>query len=433
MVGATKSLNKSLHKASRAKNDEFYTQLGDIANELKHYLDQLHGKVIFCNCDDPFESNFFKYFAANFNTLGLKKLIATSYLKSPIVGDQLSLFDIEGLKPDGREPYVVEINEVPDANDDGAINLDDVESLLRHNKNVATPLKGSGDFRSEECVALLKQADIVITNPPFSLFREFVAQLAEYNKKFLIIGSKNAITYKEIFKLIKENKLWLGYGFTGGNAYFKIPPEKSREFAAGVYDPKTGLVKFRNVGWFTNLYVDKSEDPITPYMTYEQGRKKGLYPKYDNYDAIEVSKLSEIPSDYDGVMGVPITFLDRWTPSSGIEIVKFRKGDDGKDLTYTKKNGIISAEREREGTTILQGSHSLSSDQTGGLIRTKMATTDEARISMEKKLLRDYSSNEFEIIGHVGSVGADGVYSFANAIYINGKKLFKRVLIKRKK
>ena len=184
---------------------------------------------------------------------------------------------------------------------------------------------------------MLKKADIVITNPPFSLFREFVAQLVEYNKKFLIIGSKNAITYKEIFKLIKENKLWLGYGFAKGNAYFKIPPEKSREFAAGVYDSNTGLVKFRNVGWFTNLYVDRSEDPITPYLTYEQGRKKGLYPKYDNYDAIEVSKIAEMPSDYDGVMGVPITFLDKWVPESGIEIVKFRKGNDDKDLAFTRE------------------------------------------------------------------------------------------------
>ena len=337
----TKSLNKNLHKASRAKFDEFYTQLPDIANELKHYRNQLRGKVILCNCDDPFESNFFKYFAANFNTLGLKKLIATSYLKSPIVGGQLPLFDIEGLKPNGKEPYVVEINEVPDANEDGAINLDDVEILLRHNKNATMPLKGTGDFRSDECVALLKKADIIITNPPFSLFREFVAQLVEYDKKFLIIGSKNAITYKEIFKLIKENKLWLGYGFAKGNAYFKIPQEKSREFAAGVYDPNTGLVKFRNVGWFTNLYVDRSEDPITPYLTYEQGRKKGLYLKYDNYDAIEVSKIAEIPSDYDGVMGVPITFLDKWVPESGIEIVKFRKGNDDKDLAFTR-------ERERE-------------------------------------------------------------------------------------
>jgi len=198
-------------------------------------------------------------------------------------------------------------------------------------------LKGDGDFRSPECIKLLKQSDIVCTNPPFSLFREYVKQLVDYNKKFLIIGSKNAITYKEIFKLIQEGKLWLGYGFARGNAYFSIPSSSIRQFAAGVYDSSTGLVKFRNVGWFTNLSVDKSNDPITSYLTYEQGRKKGLYPKYDNYDAIEVSKLSEIPSDYMGEMGVPITFLDRWVPKSGIEVIKFRKGNDDKDLTYTRE------------------------------------------------------------------------------------------------
>src|SRR3989338_5438016 len=192
MLMEKKSSNKNLHKANRAKKDEFYTQIIDIEKELKHYKGQFMGKVILCNCDDPFESNFFKYFAANFNTLGLKKLIATSYLKSPIVGGQLSLLDIEGLKPEGKEPYVVEINEVPDMNSDGAISLDDVEHLLKHDKNVAMPLKGGGDFRSEECVALLKQADIVITNPPFSLFREYIDQLMEHKKKFLIIGTWNA-------------------------------------------------------------------------------------------------------------------------------------------------------------------------------------------------------------------------------------------------
>lgn len=381
-----KSLNKSLHKASKAKNDEFYTQLGDIANELKHYRDQLRGKVILCNCDDPFESNFFKYFAANFNTLGLKKLIATSYSGSPIVGQQMLPGLMKGLKKaEKKEPYVVEINEVPDMNKDGAISMDDVEHLLKHDKNVATPLK-DGDFRSEECAKLLKQADIVITNPPFSLFREFVALLVEHDKKFLIIGSKNAITYKEIFKLIKDNKLWLGYGFAAGNAFFKIPPEKSREFAPGVYDPNTGLVKFRNVGWYTNLEVDRSENPLTPYLTYEQGRKKGLYPKYDNYNAIEVSKLAEIPVDYDGVMGVPITFLDYWTPSSGVEIVKFRKGNDDKDLAFTR-------ERERE------------YNRTSG-----------------------YS---FAIVGSNRGVDQDPNGIYGRGTMLNGKETFKRLFIQR--
>lgn len=305
--------NKSLGKARDAKQDEFYTQLGDISNELKHYKAQLRGKTILCNCDDPFESNFFKYFALNFNTLGLKKLIATSYLRSPVAGAQLPLFSIEGLKPEGKEPYAVEINEVPDHNGDGATDLTDVEYLLKNNANTARTLKGdatysSGDFRSHECVELLKQSDIVITNPPFSLFREFVAQLVAHNKQFLLIGSKNAITYKEIFALVRENKLWLGRGFTAGNAYFKIPPENARDFASGVYEESTGLVKFRNVGWFTNMDYENRHEEIPLYKKYTPAE----YPKYCNYDAIEVSKVAEIPVDYPGAMGVLITFLDKY-------------------------------------------------------------------------------------------------------------------------
>src|SRR3989339_1192474 len=218
---AAKFLNTNLHKASAAKKDEFYTQLVDIEKELKHYKEQFQGKVVYCNCDDPYESNFFKYFASNFNALGLKKLIATSYSGSPIIGGQLPLFQMAGSK--GKQPLKIEIKEVPDTDKDGAINLDDVKYLLKHDKNTATPLKGSGDFRSKECIGLLKQADIVVTNPPFSLFREYLAQLMEYNKKFVIIGPLNAITYKEIFKLIKENKLWLGQSLNGKNILFQIP------------------------------------------------------------------------------------------------------------------------------------------------------------------------------------------------------------------
>jgi Adenine-specific methyltransferase EcoRI len=190
---------KILQIAKHQKNDEFYTQLVDIENELKHYKEQFRGKVVFCNCDDPYESNFFKYFANNFNYLGLKKLITTSYTRSPIAGTQLPLFEMEGLKPDGKQPFKVEINVVPDSDHDGAVNLSDVQYLLKHDKNTATPLEGNGDFRSEECVELLQEADIVCTNPPFSLFREYVAQLVEHNKKFLIIGNKNAITYLDVF------------------------------------------------------------------------------------------------------------------------------------------------------------------------------------------------------------------------------------------
>jgi hypothetical protein len=188
---AKSSSNKNLHSAKNSKNDEFYTQLGDIEKELKNYKDQFRGKVVYCNCDDPFESNFFKYFAANFNALKLKKLITTSYVKSPIVGGQLPLFEMEGLKPSGKEPFKIEIKEVTDINSNGAINLNDVEYLLKHDKNTATPLNGNGDFRSNECIELLKQADVVVTNPPFTLFREYVAQLVEYEKRFLIIGNTN--------------------------------------------------------------------------------------------------------------------------------------------------------------------------------------------------------------------------------------------------
>lgn len=303
--------NSSLRAANKAKKDEFYTQLSDIENELNHYSEQLRGKVIFCNCDDPYESNFFRYFALNFNRLGLKKLIATCYDPSPIAYKQLSMFDDgQSIANKNRKAYKIEITEVPDLNNDGAVDLADVETLLKSKNNALTLLEGNGDFRSEECVQLLKQADIVVTNPPFSLFREYVAQLVEYDKKFFIIGSKNAITYKEIFSLIKNDKLWLGYGFVAGNAYFHIPQEYSRTWANGVYNEETGLVKFRNVGWFTNLDTTKRHEELILYKRYTPEE----YPKYDNYDAIEVSKVSDIPCDYYEYIGVPITFLDKYNP-----------------------------------------------------------------------------------------------------------------------
>ncbi len=307
---AQKSLNKNLHKASKEKKDEFYTQIVDIEKELKHYKDQSRGKIVYCNCDDPFESNFFKYFAANFNALGLKKLITTSYVKSPIVGEQLPLFEVEGLKPEGKEPFTIEINEVKDLNSDGAVSLADVELLLRSNANVAKPIKGNGDFRSEECIELLKEADIVVTNPPFSLFREYVAQLIEYDKKFLILGDQNAITYKNIFKLIKENKLWFGYD-NGGTKWFRVPddydiPTESRKKI------ENGIKYFSmgRIMWFTNLDTTKRHEKLTLYKKYSPEE----YPKYDNYDAIEVSRVLDIPMDYDGKMGVPITFIDKYNP-----------------------------------------------------------------------------------------------------------------------
>jgi len=297
--------------ARAAKTDEFYTQLVDIEKELKHYKNQFRSKIVYCNCDDPFESNFFKYFAANFDALRLKKLITTSYIKSPIVGRQLPLFEVEGLKPSGKEPFKIEIKEVPDTNCDGSINLDDVKYLLKHDKNTATSLKGNGDFRSDECIELLKQADIVCTNPPFSLYREYVAQLMEYKKKFLILGDQNAITYKEIFRYIKQNKLWLGYD-NGGTKWFQVPmdydiPTESRKKIVNG-------IKYFSMGrilWFTNLDTTKRHEEFTLYKKYSPKQ----YPKYDNYDAIEVSRVTEIPMDYPGAMGVPVTFLDKYNPS----------------------------------------------------------------------------------------------------------------------
>ena len=311
--------NKKLAEANKAKYDEFYTQLSDIEAEIRHYREQFRSKVVLCNCDDPYESNFFKYFAMNFTFLGLKKLIATCYSGSPIAGEQLSLFDVDSLKDistDAKHPYKIEITEVRDENADGAIDLSDVEYLLKNGVNALTPLVGDGDFRSPECIELLKEADVVVTNPPFSLFREYIAQLTEYDKRFIIIGSKNAIAYKDVFKLIKENKVWLGNGFPNGNAYFKIPDKCSREWANGVYNPETGLVKFRNVGWFTNLDFKERHENIVLYKQYSPNK----YPMYINYDAIHVEKTSDIPCDYEKEMGVPITFMDKYNPGQ-FEIV----------------------------------------------------------------------------------------------------------------
>lgn len=307
-----KPSNKNLNKASKAKKDEFYTQLPDIEIELKNYKEQFNGKVVYCNCDDPFESNFFKYFAANFNALKLKKLITTSYVKSPIAGEQLSLFEMEGLKPGGKEPFRIEINEVKDFDSDGAIDLKDIEYLLKHDANVATPLRGNGDFRSEECIELLKAADIVVTNPPFSLFREYVSQLFEYNKKFLIIGNVNAITYKECFKLIKDNNMWLGLTMDGRNKWFQVPesyPINENVANSKIENGKKYLF-VKGCLWFTNLDTEKRHEKMTLYKKYNLKD----FPTYDNYDAIEVSQVVEIPKDYYGTMGVPITFLNKYSP-----------------------------------------------------------------------------------------------------------------------
>ncbi|MDE7406494.1 MAG: adenine-specific methyltransferase EcoRI family protein [Clostridiales bacterium] len=319
---------KTMTSAKRNKADEFYTQLNDIEQELKHYKEHFYGKIVFCNCDDPYESNFFKYFAMNFNFLGLKKLIATCYDTSPIAYTQLSFFGENKTIPNGnRKAYKIEIEQVADYNGDGAVDLSDVEWLLKNKNNTLTMLNGDGDFRSDECIELLAQADVVVTNPPFSLFREYVAQLIEYEKQFIIIGNKNAITYKEIFSLIKAEKVWLGYRNINADMWFVVPDNYECE---KVIDGKR--LKHIMGCWFTNIDTTKRHENLTLYRTYNADE----YPKYDNYDAINIDKVSDMPYDYDGYMGVPITFLDKYNPEQ-FEIIKFRKGNDDKDLSINGK------------------------------------------------------------------------------------------------
>jgi hypothetical protein len=329
----TTLVKRSLGNARLAKRDEFYTQYADIQKEIEAYLEfdanTFRDKVVYGNCDDPFESNFFKYFAANFNRLGLKKLISTSYDGSPIAGAGTLFPEYNQGSGSRQKPkaLAVVLDGVKDEDGDGATNITDVELFLKRNKAARISLKGNakypgGDFRSPECIAFLKEADIVVTNPPFSLFREYVAQLIDHEKKFVIIGPKNAMTYKEIFPLIRETKLWLGSGFANGNAFFSIPSHESTEFADGVYDEDTGLVKFRNVGWFTNLDHGRRHERLAlmtladnlKYSKHKEINGRAAYTKYDNYDAIEVPFTDAIPSDYRDMMGVPITFLDKYNP-----------------------------------------------------------------------------------------------------------------------
>ena len=301
---------RNLDRAKAAKKDEFYTQLSDIEHELRHYKQHFRGKTVLCNCDDPRVSKFFRYFALQFETLGLKKLITTCYKSQEI--DLFSRHDSE------RAIWLeylggLDRSRMPDADEIG-VDL----------------LQGDGDFRSDECIALMREADVVVTNPPFSLFREFVAQLVDHKKKFVIVGHQNAITYKEIFKLIKENKIWLGYGFEGGAGHFI---NKSYEDYATASDHKEGMIRVSGVHWFTNLDTRKRHEDLVLYKKYSAGD----YPKYDNYDAINVNKVNDIPADYAGAIGVPITFLNKYNPDQ-FEIIKFRKGDDDKDLTVNGKS-----------------------------------------------------------------------------------------------
>lgn len=307
--------NKNLNAAKAAKKDEFYTQYEDIERELQHYWPHFRGKTVLCNCDDPYESNFFKYFASRFNQLGLKKLICTCYNGSSIQGTQLSLFPEMNPEEPKRIAHKLVITEVKDMNGDGAVDMTDVEILIRNDKNVLTQLQ-TGDFRSQECIELLREADIVVTNPPFSLFREYVTQLVEYDKKFLIIGNKNAITYKEVFPLIKDNKLWIGVTPMSTDLLFEFPSQSVEDVLqngkrGSTYRIVDGRILGRSPSiWFTNLDHNKRHQLLDLVCRYSPEE----YPHYDNYDAIEVNKTTDIPYDYSGVMGVPITFLDKYNP-----------------------------------------------------------------------------------------------------------------------
>ena len=312
-----KAGNKQLGRAKKAKEDEFYTQLCDIERELRHYEHHFKGKTVLCNCDDPRVSNFFHYLSHKFEDLGLKRLITICYKNQ-----ERDLFS------EGNSEQAIWLEYTGDKN--GNRVPDPEEIGIR-------PLKGDGDFRSEECIELLKQADIVVTNPPFSLFREYVAQLIKYDKKFLIIGNQNGITYKEIFPLIKENKMWLGYGFRGGAGHFI---NQHYEDYAVAEDHREGMIRVSGVTWFTNLEIPKRNQELVLYRKYNPED----YPKYDNYDAIEVGKTADIPEDYEGVMGVPITFMDKYNPEQ-FEIVGASESE-GKGFScglWDSSSGIAQA------------------------------------------------------------------------------------------
>lgn len=303
--------NKNLNQAKSAKKDEFYTQLADIENELRHYKEHFKGKTVLCNCDDPRVSNFFHYFSYNFEQLGLKKLITTCYKNQ-----ERDLFS------QNNSERAIWLEYFGDKNNNRVPDPDEIGIHY---------FKGDGDFRSDECIDLLKQADIVVTNPPFSLFREYVAQLMKYDKKFVIVGHQNAIHYKEIFPLIKENKLWLGYGFKGGAAHFISKYQDT----ATAGDHREGMIRVSGVNWFTNLEIQKRHEDLILIKLYNSED----YPTYDNYDAINVDKTSDIPMDYEKIMGVPITYLDKYNPEQ-FEIIGTSTMDMPKGAPYVSGKRI---------------------------------------------------------------------------------------------
>ncbi len=370
------SANTNLHKAKGAKNDEFYTQLTDVAKELMHYKAHFKDKIVFCNCDDPTWSAFWKYFHLNFAELGLKKLISTHYDRE-------------------EATYKMEYT----GGDDN-----DIEA------GVKTPLEGNGDFRNQECLDLLDECDIVVTNPPFSLFREYVAVLMEHKKKFLILGNMNALTYKEIFPLIRDNQLWYGASIHSGDRKFYVPDDYPLK-ASGCGIDETGrrFIRVKGVRWYTNLDYKARHEKLVLWKNYTPEE----YPKYDNYDAINVNKYSEIPCDYDGVMGVPITFIDYYCPEQ-FEIVAFRKGDDGKDLVFT---------REREFNRTFVSLYDVDSGDDKKRRR---------KNQWEAYLCKNNNQTKIEPIDYFYPNATNLANTLVNDCTINGKKTYVRVLIRRK-
>lgn len=313
--------NSGLHSAKRNKKDEFYTQIVDIERELRHYRSHFEGKVVYCNCDDPYVSAFFEYFTKNFEFLAIKKLITTCYKSQAM--DLFSQNDSEQaikLEYMGGAP-----NSLPTPDDIGV-----------------TSLKGDGDFRSQECIEILKESDIVVTNPPFSLFSEYVSQLAEYDKKFIIIGHQNAITYRQVFPLIRENRMWLGYGFKRNMAHFIAP---HYEDTASDADHREGFIRVSGVVWYTNLDHNKRHEEMILVQHYHGNEH--AYPSYDNYDAIEVGRTQDIPCDYYGEMGVPITFLGKYNPDQFEIVGSFNAGSDADEI------GAVKTETITKGKTIM--------------------------------------------------------------------------------
>lgn len=335
----TNSKNRNLNQAARAKKDEFYTQLSDIEKELKYYRKHFKGKVVYCNCDDPRISNFFHYFSYNFEKLGLRKLITTCYKNK-----ELNLFS----RNDSDEAIALQYE-----GDKSGTGVPDLEEIG------VSPLKGDGDFRSDECIELLKKSDIVVTNPPFSLFREYVAQLMAYKKKFLIIGNQNAVTYKEIFPLIKNNKIWYGASIHSGDREFGVPDNYPLNAATHRTDEQgRNFIRVKGVRWFTNLDFKERHEDLILYKKYTPEE----YPSYDNYEAIEVSKTKDIPMDYEGAMGVPITFLDKHSPdqfeilgitdrdnNSGLKTKQYGPGDS-ENYADLNRRGVIKEGSELRST-----------------------------------------------------------------------------------